>query len=128
MGEMMKLKKITELLNATIHFAPDGKQLDVQNGSASDLMSDVLAFIPGGGSTLLITSLLTIQVIRTATFMDISIVVFTRGKVPNKKIIEAAKKNNIAILTTDVTKYTACGLLYTAGLKSIDGYVFKGED
>jgi hypothetical protein len=124
----MKLKKITQLLKATVHFAPDGRQIDVENCSASDLMSDVLAFIPGGGSTLLITSLLTLQVIRTATLMDISIVVFTRGKVPTEKIIDAAKRNDIAILTTDLTKYTACGLLYTAGLKSIDGYVFKGED
>ena len=127
-GDIMEIEKIIKLLNATTHYIPDGKELDVTYGSASDLMSDVLAYLEGGNKTILITGLLTTQVIRTATLMEISVVVFTRGKVPNEQIIEAAKKNNIAILSTKMTKYATCGILYSAGLESVDGYIYSGDD
>ena len=124
----MKIKEIVKLLKEKEHYIPPGNIPDINYGSASDMMSDVLAYMPGGDGTLLITGLLTPQVIRTSTLMDISIVVFTRGKNPSHKIIEAAKTNNIAILSTDLTTYATCGLLYSSGLESVDGYTFKGED
>jgi hypothetical protein len=124
----MNIKEIVKLLNAKKHYIPDGDDLEISFGSASDLMSDVLAYLPGGTGTLLITGLLTVQVIRTATLMDISAVVFTRGKIPTKEIIEAAKKSNIAILSTNLTKYATCGLLYSTGLESVDGYIYHGDD
>ena len=124
----MKIKEIAKLLNAKEHYIPNDKKLDINYGSASDLMSDVLAFMPGGDGTLLITGLLNPQVIRTATLMDISAVVFTRGKTPPQNIIDDAKENRIAVLSTELTTYTVCGLLYSAGLESVDGYTFHGED
>jgi hypothetical protein len=127
-GDIMKIEKIVELLDATTHYIPEGKEIDVTYGSASDLMSDVLAYLEGGNKTILITGLLTTQVIRTATLMEMSVVVFTRGKIPNEQIIEAAKKNDIAILSTRMTKYATCGILYSAGLESVDGYTFSGDD
>lgn len=124
----MKIRKISEILKATEHYIPCSEELEINYGSASDLMSDVLAYLPQRNGVLLITGLVAPQVIRTATLMDISAVVFTRGKIPTTDIINAAKKNNIAILSTNLTKYAACGLLYTAGLESIDGYVYHGGD
>ena len=124
----MKIGEIAKLLNANKHYIPDGDEIDINYGSASDLMSDVLAYLPGGDGTLLITGLLTPQVIRTSSLMDISAVVFIRGKIPTKGIIEAAKENKIAVLSTNLTKYTTCGLLYSAGLESVDGYIYHGED
>ena len=123
----MKIEKIVELLNATTHYIPNSKKIDVSYGSASDLMSDVLAYLEGGNRTVLITGLLTTQVIRTATLMEMSIVVFTRGKVPTQQIIEDAKKHDIAILSTKMTKYATCGILYSAGLDSVDGYTYSGD-
>ena len=123
----MKIRIIAKLLNANKHYIPDDEIVEINYGSASDLMSDVLAYLPGGNGILLITGLLTPQVIRTSALMDISAVVFTRGKIPNKSIIEEAKKNNIAVLSTNLTKYATCGILYSDGLESVDGYVYHGE-
>ena len=117
----MKLETIVKLLEATQHHIPS-KNLEIHFGSASDLMSDVLAYMPGGNNIVLITGLLTQQVIRTAALMDITAVVFTRGKVPTEEIINAAKRQKIAVLSTTLTKYASCGKLYCAGLKSVDGY------
>ncbi len=127
-GDKLKIKEIVNLLNAKEHYIPNDDDININYGSASDLMSDVLAYLPGGNGTLLLTGLLTPQVIRTASLMDISLVIFTRGKLPNEKIIDAAKKNNIAVLSTTLTKYASCGILYSAGLESVDGYVYHRDD
>jgi hypothetical protein len=129
----MKIEDIVKLLEAKIHHLPQDYDVDIIYGGASDLMSDVLtymsdlpAYVPKG--MVLITGLLNPQVIRTAGLSDISAVIFTRGKVPNDKIIEKASKNTIAVMSTSHKTYTTCGLLYCSGLQSIDGNLFqKGE-
>ncbi len=124
----MKIQQIVKLLEANKHYIPYNKEINISQASASDMMSDVLAYMKGGGDILLITGLLTPQVIRTATLMDISAVVFTRGKTPTQNIINDAKKSHICVLSTKLTTYTACGLLFSSGLKSVDGYSFDGGD
>ena len=124
----MKIKQIVKLLKANKHYIPYDKEIDISHASASDMMSDVLAYMKSGSVILLVTGLLSPQVIRTATLMDISAVVFTRGKTPTQNIINDAKKNHIAVLSTKLNTYTTCGLLFSSGLKSVDGYSFDGGD
>ena len=81
----------------------------------SDLMSDVLAFVKD--HTALLTGLTNIQVIRTAEMMDISVVVFVRGKRPGDDVIRMAQERGISVLLTGHTMFTTCGLLYEAGLR-----------
>ncbi len=120
----MKIDEITKILNANVHYIPEGFNVDISYAGASDLMSDVLAYV--AQDILLITGLLSPQVIRTADLMDISVVLFTRGKVPPQDIIEEARKANITVLSTTLKTYSVCGLLYCAGMRSIDGD--SGED
>ena len=54
--------------------------------------------------------------IRTAAMMDIVCVVFVRDKRPGEDILDVARQNGIAVMTTTHRMFTACGLLYTAGL------------
>ncbi|MEE9150673.1 MAG: DRTGG domain-containing protein [Thermoplasmata archaeon] len=122
---MMKIKEIVELLSATIHYEPQEYDVDIVYAGASDLMSDVLAYMNGmpthvSKGMILITGLVNLQVIRTVTLMDISMVIFTRGKILTEKIIEEAKNINIPILSTTLTSYTACGLLYSAGILGVE--------
>jgi hypothetical protein len=39
-----------------------------------------------------------------------------RGKKPEENAVSLAKENGIVILATEYRMYTACGLLYSAGL------------
>ncbi|NLA84039.1 MAG: hypothetical protein GX854_05830 [Clostridiales bacterium] len=87
----------------------------VTTAFGSDLMSDVLAFVKEG--TLLLTGLTNHQVIRTAELLDVSAVVFVRGKLPGQDIIDMAIKHSIVLLATEDTLFTACGKLYEAGLR-----------
>jgi len=114
----MKIEEIGKLLGATIHHIPAGYGKDITRAGASDLLSDVLAYI--SEDILFITGLVNLQVIRTAVLMDITAIVFTRGKEPTGEMIEEAKKNNIVILSTSLKTFTTSGLLYQTGLRGIE--------
>lgn len=114
----MKIEEIGRLLGATIHHIPVGYDKEISRAGASDLLSDVLAYI--SEDILFITGLTNLQVIRTAVLMDITAIVFTRGKEPTGKMIEEAKKSNVVILSTPLKTFTTCGLLYQAGLRGIE--------
>ncbi len=114
----MKLAEIADKIEATVHCQPEDNDMDLTHAGASDLMSDVLAHV--AYDILLITGLLSRQVIRTADMMDISAVCFTRGKEPGQEIIDLARSSGIALMSTDLKTYTACGRLYEAGLRGID--------
>mgnify|MGYP000281900570 CR=1 FL=1 len=88
--------------------------LGVLTACGSDMMSDVLAFVKDHG--ILLTGLVNPQTVRTAVMMDMKGIVFVRGKKPDAAVISLAEESGIVLLTTDYRMYTACGLLYTAGL------------
>lgn len=114
----MRIEEIAKLLKARIHCIPEGYDKDITHAGASDLMSDVLAFVDR--DILLITGLIGPQVIRTISLMDISAVVFTRGKIPDMDIIEAAKRAGVAVISTNLKTYATCGMLYCSGIRGID--------
>ncbi len=113
----MNLKEIKELLQAEVIIGNDHLDRDIAAAGASDLMSDVLAF--GKPGILLLTGLSNSQSVRTANIIDAKAIVYVRGKKPDQEGIELAKGKNIPLLSTKFMMYTACGLLYSRGLKGI---------
>jgi hypothetical protein len=87
--------------------------MDIQVVKASDLMSDVLTMSCSGAA--LITGLVNLHTIRTAHIADIHAIVFVRGKRPTEEMINLANNSQIHLLTTPLSMYEACGLLYTSG-------------
>ena len=110
----MKLNEVVEILGAKVLTGEENLNLEVASACGCDLMSDVLAFVKD--RALLLTGLMNPQVVRTAEMMDISAIVFVRGKEPDESIIEMAKAKDMVIMTTDLPLYIACGELYTNGL------------
>lgn len=80
----------------------------------ADLLSDVLAFTRP--QTLLLTGLISNQVIRTAELADLGGIVVVRNKSVSPAIIEMAARCNIPMLKTSMTMFESCGRLYMAGL------------
>lgn len=116
----MKISEIANILSATIVTDFSNENTDVLFSFASDLMSDVLAFATE--DSLLITGLNNTQVIRTAEMMDISTVLFVRGKKPGKELIDLAIENKMTIIATEYTMFTTCGLLVINGMKGIESH------
>ncbi len=93
------------------------QNLDKQLMSAcgADLMSDVLAFAKEG--CLLLTGMVNNHVIRTAEMLDVSCIVFVRGKKPTEDVSALASECGITLLSCEQTLFEACGILYKHGLQ-----------
>ena len=113
----MKVQNIVNILKAEI-LAEGDLQEEVKTACGSDMMSDVLAFV--NEKTVLITGLTNPHVIRTAEIADIACIVFARGKSPDDEMLQMAISRDIAVLSTQKTLYTTCGLLYQHGLRGCE--------
>lgn len=109
----MNIEQIADILNAKVICGSDMDRR-VETACGSDMMSDVLAFVKD--QAVLLTGLVNPQVVRTADMLDMSCIVFVRGKAPTEEIIDLANKKDIILLSTEHLLFTACGLLYNAGL------------
>lgn len=111
----MTLLQVQQNLNAKVLTnTPCWEEKEVHSACGCDLMSDVLAFVKN--QALLLTGLVNPQVIRTAEMMDISVIVFVRGKEPDAAMIQLAENMDICLMTTEKPMYVACGKLYQNGL------------
>ena len=109
----MIVKDIIEILEGEVICEGDINQ-EIKTACGSDMMSDVLAFVKD--QSVLLTGLVNPQVVRTAEMMDMACIVFVRGKVPDKSIIDLAETRGITLIKTRFRMFTACGRLYANGL------------
>jgi predicted transcriptional regulator len=110
-AKTITLSDVRDLLDAEVL---NGGDLSVRISAigAADLLSDVLAMSKMG--TLLLTGLISTQVIRTAVVADLCGVVFVRGKKPGDEILSLAKESKIPVLGTPLKMFEAAGRLYMA--------------
>lgn len=111
----MKIRKIKEILNGEVICGEEFLDRDVEMGCGCDLMSHVLAHIKHD-HTLLLTGLITPQVIYTADAVDIKVICFVRGKQPEEKTIQLARERRMVLLYTSLPLFESCGKLYKEGL------------
>ena len=111
----MKMTEIISLLDARLLCGAVEDDYEFDSAFASDMMSDVLAY--GQGQALLLTGLLNQQVIRTAEMLDITSIIFVRGKMPTQELIDMAEDMGIVLMTSPLPMFSACGILYQHGIK-----------
>lgn len=115
----MKIREIKSILNAELICGEESLDNEVFTACGSDMMSDVLAYVKE--QAVLLSGLVNPQVVRTAEMMDMKCIVFVRGKRPDLDMIDLAVDRDIVLLGTTLEMFTACGLLYKAGLKGGSG-------
>ena len=114
----MEIRQIAELLNADILCGEEYLDRTVRSAFGCDMMSDVLAFVKD--QAVLITGLCNPQVVRTAEMMDMHCIVFVRGKIPPKEVVNLAADAGIVVMATTERMYATCGKLYANGLTGGD--------
>jgi predicted transcriptional regulator len=107
----LTLADVRDLLGAEV-LNGDDLSIKIERVGAADLLSDVLATSKAG--TLLLTGLVSTQVIRTAIVADLCGVVFVRGKKPVEEILSLARESKIPVLGTPLKMFEAAGRLYMA--------------
>lgn len=110
----MQITYLRELLDARVLCGEGQLNAEVENIFASDMMSDVLACPEQ--LHCLVTGLTNSQVVRTADMMDISVIIFVRGKCPSEDVVNMARQRHMIALVTPLRMFNACGRLYAAGL------------
>jgi len=110
----MTIREVMQVVDGKVLIGEEHLDDPVETACGSDLMSDVLAFVKE--KTVLITGLINPHVVRTSEMLDITCIVFSRGKMPSEEILEMADEVGITVISSPLTTYTACGELYLHGL------------
>lgn len=110
----MTVREARDILGARVLVGEEFLDREVKTACGSDMMSDVLAF--SKDHSILITGLCNPQVIRTAEMLDIVCLIFVRGKMPDEGMLEMARERELVVMATGHRMFSACGMLYEAGL------------
>ena len=92
----MKVKDIVEILKCQVLNEATMEE-EVKTACGSDMMNP--------------------QVVRTAEMMDMHCIVFVRGKKIDPNVVALARQKEITVLASPYRMFTACGLLYSNGLR-----------
>lgn len=111
----MTVEDARKVLGARVLVGEEHLDREVRSACGSDMMSDVLAF--SKDHSILLTGLCNPQVIRTAEMLDIVCLIFVRGKKPDEKMLAMAEQIGLVVLETGHRMFSACGMLYEAGLR-----------
>ncbi len=114
----MLFTDIVDRLNAKVLHA-DEKSRDYVTACATDMLSEILAL--GTEGSVLVTGLCTPQLMSTADIVGIGAVVVVRGKNVPLDTIKKAKELDIPLAVTNLTMFSACGVLFESGMRDING-------
>jgi predicted transcriptional regulator len=114
----LTLQDVQKALLAEVIVGHEKMDVSVKTGTGSDLMSDIIRG-PTDGSVLL-TGLNNVQVIRTSVISGVAAVVLVRGKTPAEEVAALAREHDLPLLSTPFTMFSACGRLFSRGLRGVD--------
>ena len=115
----MKLYEVKDILAAQVLVGDEQLSKDIVGGGSADLMEDVLS--AAARDAVLLTGVIDEQMIRTAKVAGVGAVVIVRGKTPSQRLIDLARDNDMPLLVTEKSLFTASGRLYMNGLRGLDG-------
>jgi len=115
----MKLYEVKDILAARVLVGDEQMDKDIMGGGSADLMEDVLSAT--ARDAVLLTGVIEEQVIRTAKVAGVGAVVIVRGKTPSQRFVDLARDNDMPLLVTAKSLFTASGRLYMNGLRGLDG-------
>lgn len=109
-GASMKLEDLAERIGARILAPGRPGGTEISNIYAGDRVSDLLN--EASDSTLLVSNLASVQMVRVAELMDVPGVCFVGGIDPDPEIVELARVNGTLLMVSPVGVYETCGLIH----------------
>jgi hypothetical protein len=114
----LTLREIIQLVEATPLTRVIPWDMDINYVTASDLMSDVLAFAKP--HSILLTGLANVHVISTAEMADLAAIILIRGKQPSEEVIHQAEEKGKPVFGSPHSMFELCARLYNAGMLGAD--------
>jgi hypothetical protein len=113
----MKLDRIAKELGL-VELTPEvtgNRDLDIDRGYASDLLSDVLAHAPEG--SVLVTLQVHLNVIAVASHAELPAVVFACDRRPDDEVRNKAVAEGLSLYCCPADTFDVVGRLYALGVK-----------
>ena len=108
------MKKLNDFLNLIPHKLLSGKKLiestQINGGYVSDLLSDVMG--SAKENEIWITIMRHLNVVAVASLASIPTVIFSKGIIPEKMVIEKAESEGIILISSDLSTFELSGKLY----------------
>lgn len=108
----MKVADILKWENTKILCCEDSIANIITDGYVSDLLSDVIAH--ANENMAWITIQTHKNIVAIASLKELACIIITNNNIPADDLIEAAKQENIPIITTSMTSFDTAGKLYIA--------------
>ncbi len=105
----MSLEDLALTIEATLHAASGQQPISVTSIHASDTMSDLIAH--AASSTLIVTSLNNMQLVRIAELMDAPAICLAGGVSPSSQLLAAAKRVGKTVLVSPLSPAEATSRL-----------------
>lgn len=106
----MKLENLADRIGARIVTPGKPEGTEIGNVYAGDRVSDLLN--EASDSTLLISNLASVQMVRVAELMDVPGICFVGDVDLDPEIVEMAQANRTLLMISPVGVYETCGLIY----------------
>lgn len=94
----MKLKKLTEKLNARIVSAPHNEEIEIKNFYAGNKISELLN--EACSSTVVVSSVINHHIIRVAEILDIPAICLTNNFTPDEEMTKCAEEVGVSLLVS----------------------------
>jgi redox-sensing transcriptional repressor len=108
-GADMKLDDLARRIGAKV-LTPGPVDAKITRIYAGDRVSDLLN--EASSTTLLVTNLANLQMLRVAELMEVPGVCFVEGVEPDREVAELASRNHTMLLVSPVGVFETCGLIY----------------
>jgi len=111
----MNLDEIVDRLDLKIHTGGKDLARTIGGGTASDLLSDVIAH--GRKDDLWITLQIHPNIVAVAVLKELAAILLVNGREPSAETIERAEKERIPLLGSPLSAFECVGRLYGLGIK-----------
>ena len=109
-GNEVKLDELAQRIGAQIVSGETCPQRVVDKIYAGDRVSDLLN--EASDRTLLVTNLMSLQMIRVAELMDVPAICFVNGVCPEPEIVAKADTTGTTLMVSPIGVFETCGLIY----------------
>jgi redox-sensing transcriptional repressor len=108
-GADMKLDDLARRIGAKV-LTPGPADAKITRIYAGDRVSDLLN--EASSTTLLVTNLANLQMVRVAELMEVPGICFVDGVEPDREVVELASRNHTMLMVSPVGVFETCGLIY----------------
>ena len=90
----------------------DFEQINIEGGYVSDLLSDVMGNAKQNDAW--VTIMRHLNSVAVASLAGISVIIFSKGIIPDQAVIDKAKEEQISLLNSPLSTFEIAGILYQA--------------